>query len=439
MIKKIKLDKMFWKRQFNKIRNVRIGKLFYNNRFAAIFAILASFITWIVVSSNDSDIVPVTISDIPVDIQLSESAKQDGLRIFSGHNITARVEITGNRIIVGQVTKDNIQVTAPQAASTIMSPGNYTLELSAKKVGVLQDYSIISGVKPSVITVMVDRYRESEFEIEPDIDFTSKPGYFVGNTVLSSPKVTLSGPETEISKIKKVAVKSSVPGQISSTVHLKLPIIMYDAYGQPISNETITSSVNEVEATIPILMQKEVEISPNFNNVPENIDFKNGAYKDSVRVTPSKITVAGPDYIVSDLDKIELDGIDLNSITLDKNRFNMPINLPQNCRSLNNIYSADVTVNMSGFREKSLQIKDFEFLNLPEGRSAEVYNGEVNVTVLAPSNRINLIKPSDIVASIDCGGLDSVGSSELPVSLRIINHGDAWIYGKYYVNVNIKN
>ncbi len=439
MIKKVKLDKMFWKRQFNKIRNIRIGKLFHNNRFAAVFAVLASFITWIVVSSNDSDIVPVTISDIPVDIQLSESAKQDGLRIFSGHNITARVEITGNRIIVGQVTKDDIQVTAPQAASTIMSPGNYTLELSAKKVGVLQDYNIVSDVKPSVITVMADRYREAEFEIEPEIDFTSKSGYYVGNTVLSSPKVTLSGPETEISKIKKVAVKSSVPGEISSTVHLKLPLIMYDAYGQPISSETITSSVNEVEATIPILMQKEVEISPNFSNALENIDFKSGAYKDIVRVTPSKITVAGPDYIVSELKKIELDSIDLNNVNLEKNKFTMPINLPQNCRSLNNTYSADVTVNMSGFREKNLQIKDFEFLNLPQGKSAEVYNGEINITVLAPTSKINLIKSSDIAASVDCGGLESAGSSEMPVNLRIMNHGDAWVYGKYYVNVNIKD
>lgn len=439
MIKRVKLDKMFWKRQFNKLRNIRVGKLFYNNKFAAVFAVLASFITWAIVATNDNDIVPVAISDIPVKVELSENAKQDGLRIFSGHNITASVEITGNRVIVGQVTKDDIQITAPQAASTIMSPGNYTLELSAKKVGVLQDYSIVSGVNPSVVTVMVDRYREAEFEIEPDIDFTSKPGYFVGSTVLSSPKVTLSGPETEISKIKKVAVKSSVPGEISSTVHLKLPIIMYDAYGQAISSETITASVSEVEATIPILMQKEVEISPNFSNAPESIDFKKGAYKDMVRVSPSKITVAGPDYIVSDLKTIELDSIDVTGISADKNKFTLPINLPPNCKSLNNIYSADVTVNMSGFREKNLQIKDFEFLNLPAGKNAEVYNGEINVSVLAPVSKINLIKPSDIVASVDCGGLDSAGSSELPVNLKIVNRGDAWIYGKYYVNVNIKD
>lgn len=433
-MKKIKLNKMFWKRQFNKIRNIKINKLFYNNKFLAIFSILASFIVWTIVAANDKDVVPVMISDIPVDIQLSESAKQDGLRIFSGQNITARVEITGNRIIVGQVTKDDIQVTAPQAASTIMSPGNYTLELSAKKVGILQDYNIVSDVKPSVITVMADRYREAEFEVEPDISFNAKNGYFVGNTVLSSPKVTLSGPETEISKIKKVAVNTSVAGEISSTVTLKLPLIMYDAYGQPINSETISSSVSEVEATIPVLMQKQVELLPHFENVPESIDLKN-----MVKISPQKLMIAGPDVVISELQNIDLGDIDFNNVNLENNKFNVPVNLPQNCRSLNNLYAADVTINMAGFREKSVIVRDFEFLNLPEGKRAEVYNGELNVKVLAPGGVISGIKSEDIVAQIDCSGFNSGSSLELPVILKINNHDQTWIYGKYYVNVNIKD
>lgn len=435
---KIKLNKMFWKRQFNKIRNIRVGKLFYNNKFVIIFSIISSLAIWIGVSSNDSDIVPVTISDIPVNIELSESAKQDGLKIFSGHNITARVEVTGNRIVVGQVTKDDIQVTAPQAAGTIMSPGNYTLELSAKKVGVLQDYNIVSAVKPSVITVMVDRYREAEFEVESNIDFTAAPGHFVGSTVLSSPKVTLSGPETEISKIKKVAVKCSVPGEVSSTISLKLPIVMYDVYGQPISSETISSSEKIIEATVPVLMKKDVDIVPSFLNFPSDIDFDKN-YKDAVKVTPSKLTIAGPDYIVSSLNTIALDGIDFSTLNLANNKFTLPINLPQNCRSLSNIYSADVVVNMSNFREKNLYIKNFKFLNLPKEKSAEIYNGELCITVLAPASKIGNVKSSDIEAQVDFSGLDSCGSTEVPVKLSMINRNDAWIYGKYCVNVNIKS
>ncbi len=420
-----------------KFKKIKPSKLFYNNKFVAVFSVIASFVTWIAVSSNGTESVPVTVSDIPVDIQLSESAVQDGLRIFNGQDITARVEITGNRLIVGQVTKNDIQVTAPQAASTIISPGNYTLGLFAKKVGVLQDYEIVSDVKPSVVTVMVDRYREAEFTVEPEINFTPKSGYFVGSVILSSPKVTLSGPETEISKIKKVKIKSSVPGVVSNTLKLKLPIIMYDAYDQPITNDNISSSVYEIETSIPVLMKKEIEITPDFSNLPEEINLKK-EYKNMVKVNPSKLEIAGPEEIIPNLKNVKLDPIDFNNVNIQNNKFTLPINLPQGCRSLNNIYSAEVVFNMAQFREKALTVNQFSFKNVPQGKTANVYNGSINVTVLALANVINFIKSTDISAEIDFAGKSEFSNSmEMPVKLTIKNRSGAWVYGKYFVNVNL--
>ena len=427
---------------FNRIRrkmkSINWGKLFYNNKFVAVFSALSSLIIWIVVSSSSTESNPVTISDISINVPLSESAVQDGLKIFSGHDLKARVEIAGNRLVVGQVTKDNIQISASQSAATIMSPGNYTLELSAKKVGLLKDYEIVSDVKPSVITVMVDRYRESEFTIEPEINFNPKQGYFVGNTVLSSQKVILSGPETEISKIKKVKILSNVPGEISSPITLRLPIVMYDAYDKQILSETISASVDEVEASIPVLMKKEIEILSDFSNLPVGIDIKK-EYKDFAKVNPSKLEIAGPEEIVSVLKNVKLDAIDFNKVNFQNFKFVLPINLPQGCRSLNNVYTAEVNLNLSQFRERIFSINQFSFKNLPEGKKANVYNKSINILVLGPISEINSIKQSDIVAEIDFEGKnDFLSSMEMPVKLYIKNSDKSWIYGQYYVNVNVE-
>ena len=420
------------------MKSINWGKLFYNNKFVAVFSVLSSLIIWIVVSSSSTESNPVTISDIPINVPLSESAVQDGLKIFSGHDLKARVEIAGNRLVVGQVTKDNIQISASQSAATIMSPGNYTLELSAKKVGLLKDYEIVSDVKPSVITVMVDRYRESEFTIEPEINFNPKQGYFVGNTVLSSQKVILSGPETEISKIKKVKILSNVPGEISSPITLRLPIVMYDAYDKQILSETISASVDEVEASIPVLMKKEIEILPDFSNLPVGIDIKK-EYKDFAKVNPLKLEIAGPEEIVSVLKNVKLDAIDFNKVNFQNFKFVLPINLPQGCRSLNNVYTAEVNLNLSQFRERIFSINQFSFKNLPEGKKANVYNKSINILVLGPISEINSIKQSDIVAEIDFEGKnDFLSSMEMPVKLYIKNSDKSWIYGQYYVNVNVE-
>ncbi|MBQ2672146.1 MAG: hypothetical protein IJG00_05015 [Clostridia bacterium] len=418
-----------------KLKRIKIGKLFYNNKFVMVFSLVASVITWIAISSSNSESVPVTISDIPVNIQLSESAVQDGLRIFGGENLTARVDIAGNRIVVGQVTKNDIQITAPQAASTIMSPGNYTLELSAKKVGVLQDYQIVSDVKPSVVTVMVDRYRESEFTIEPQINFTPKSDYYVGNTILSTQKVTLSGPEKEISKIKKVVVKADIPGEVDSTVMLKTPILLYDDYGQQITSETIKSSVNEVEVSVPVLMKKKVDLIADFSNLPVGISLN----KDLIKVSPSSLEIAGPEKIVSSIKEIKLDEINFNEVNVQNNTFTRAINLPEGCKSLNSTYSAEVNLNLAHFKEKTFNVNEFDFKNVPNGKKASVYNGNLNVTVVGPAVKINSLKPSDIYAEIKFDeNKEFSGSMEMPVNLKINGFNQCWIYGTYFVNVNIE-
>ncbi len=427
----------FLSKMKRKIKNIKFGKLFYNNKFVALFSVLLSFVIWVFVASNGSESAPVTISDIPVDIRLSESAVQDGLQVFGAQNITAKVEIKGNRLIVGRVTKNDIQVSASQSAMSIMSPGNYTLELSAKKVGVLQDYEIVSNVRPSVVTVMVDRYRESEFNVESEINFNPKAGYFVGATTLSAPKVVLSGPETEISKIKKVKVSSNIPGEVNTPLNLKLPIIMYDAYDKTITSETIKCSVNEVDVNIPVLMKKELPIIPAFSNLPSDIDF-NKTYKDAIKITPSKLEIAGPEDTISAMKNITLESVDFNSVNIQNCKFNLPINLPQGCRSLNNNYNADLFINMYPFREKTLTINQFEFKGIPEGRTANVYNGSINVTVLAPVKVINYVKSSDIVAEIDFSDKKDFSSSmEMPVNVYVKELKSVWVSGQYRVNVSI--
>ena len=409
------------------------GKLFYDNRFTAFFSLVCAFVMWVLVSSSSTESIPVTISDIPINITLSEGAVQDGLQIFSGQDITAKVEVTGSRLVVGQLTKNDIQVTAPQAASAIMSPGNYTLELSAKKAGMINDYSIASDVKPSVITVMVDRLRETELEIQPEISFTAKEGYFVGSISLSSPKVKISGPETEVSKVKKVLVKGEVFGEVSENVNMKLPLVMYDAYDSPISSETIKMSFSEVEVSIPVLMKKEIEVKPEFTNVPQGVNVQGIA-----KVTPSKLEIAGPSETISGMNSVKLPEIDFKSLSIQNHKFDLSISLPAGCKSLSNDYTSKVDVDMSQFKEKVLSINRFSVINVPKNKVAKVYNGSINVTFIGPVKSINALKVSDVLAQVDLSANDSgLGSMEMPVNLIIENFKDIWVYAKYFVNVGL--
>ncbi len=417
-----------------KLNRVNFNRLFYNNKLIFLFSVLVSLVVWIGVSAGDSDSTPITISDIPVSISLSDSAIQDGLKIFSGQNIKAQIDITGNKLIVGQVSKDDILITVPQAASTITSPGTYTLELSAKKTGLISNYEFASSVQPNFVTIMVDRYREAEFNIEPEIDFSANPNYFLGATVLSSSKVVLAGPESEISKIKKICVKGQIEQELQSTFTAKFPLVMYDAYGEQIISETISSTVKEVDITIPVLMKKSLSVKPNFQHMPKGLSL----YPDIVKIEPSTLEIAGPEDQISEIDVIELDPIDFSELNVQKNKTDLQVNLPNGCRSLNNIYSIEVSINTTGFKERSFWVDQISFSNVPEGKTVKAYTDKIEVKLVGPSNSIKYMNTENISLEIDLEGKsDLSGAMEVPAKITAKNYNDVWAYGKYLINVEI--
>ena len=111
----------------SKSRTIRFNKLFYNNKFIMLFSLICSFTIWFFISSSDTDGFSLTISDIPVEVSLSEAAVEDGLKIFGGDDVTAKVEVKGSRMSIGQIKKSDIQITANQSKEIIRSPGSYTL------------------------------------------------------------------------------------------------------------------------------------------------------------------------------------------------------------------------------------------------------------------------------------------------------------------------
>lgn len=415
------------------LKKMNFGKLFYNNKFVLAFSIFISFIIWILTAVNDTKTRSLTISDLPVEVQLSQSAINDGLRIFNEQNLKARVDITGNRFVLGQISKKDIQIVAAQAITTITAVGNYPLELTAKKVGRLTDYEFTSPVNPNIITVMVDRYREIELELKSDVNFIAKSGLFVGGTILSESNVKISGAESEVSRVKKAVVKGDFSGELSETVSLKFPIILLDTFDKPIYSENIVVSLEQVEVTIPILTTKELIINPNFINQPKDANlFLNTLFT----VTPSTLEIAGPKDAVESLQKIDLPPIDFCKVSFKNNKFELPIDLPTGCKSLNNNYKAVVTINSEKFKEKKIKITNFTFINLPEGKTPSVYNGALEVTVLGFSGKMNNLKDSDITAQIDLQNNENIGACEVPVKFTV-NNSAIWIFGEYFVNVKI--
>ncbi len=429
-----------------KIKKIKsnISKLFVNSKFLLLVSFLLACIFWVAFSTDSNEESITIVTDIPVTIQLSEQAENEGLKVYRGGDTKVTVQIKGNRLTVGSITSGDIQVVA-QNTNSINVANTYALSLSAKKVGVKTDYEIVS-VSPSVINVTVDKERSKEFTIEKDIDTSqvtlpinkeSKDStYYLSQPVLSHDTVTVTGPEQEVKNISKVQVFDVITGQKKENISKTLNVQLLDLSGDVIENDLLTVTPTQVDVTIQVLQQKEVKIVPSFANLPNGITAK-----DIVKVEPSTITVASSDDMINDLTQITLDPIDFSQLDPTTTQMTRSITLPTGCINISGDQQAKLIFDLSDYTSKVFTISDIQLKNVPTGYMAQVTTKSISVSVAGPKDVISDITTEDITATVDLSSLAEgfEGSQEMQVQISMPQLNKCWCFNsENTVNVSIK-
>lgn len=419
-----------------KRKKIGIGSLFYNDKFVMAFAIFSSVILWFVMASTNSEDFPHAIYNVPVVINLSQSAQEDGLKVFSPTNQTATVTIKGNSLIVKQIQASDLQVVA-QLASTITAPGSYPVNLTAQKIGTLSDFDVVS-VSPSQAIISVDRYKEKTFTIENDIkykpDYKSDPAYFVSAPTLSSDTVTISGPEKDISQVNKVAIEYEIGDTLKETKSFTTDLILYDANGNKITSDKLKMSIAKVDVTIPVLSRLILPLEISFVNKPAGLLLTPA----QVTIDPQSIEVAGPKETIQDLTSISLTPIDFANISPTKNTFDITVPLPMGCKNLSSIPVAKVTMNLGALTTRTMVVNNFKVVNLASDKASTVYTKNLSVTVVGPQSEIATLTENNLIAQIDMAGKENfTGHTEMPATISVSNGPSSWVYGTYMANISV--
>ena len=404
--------------------------IFSKNYVIFILAVIISIGIWTYMSLNSSNDTTVTISNVPIQMDLSESSRKLGLQIFTDEKQTASVTVTGNRTILGSVTESDLTVTA--AASSVNSSGNFTLPVSAAKKNLSSNFQI-TGSTPSSVSVMVDYYKESTFQIQDKILFGVADGYY-GATSLPYNSITISGPQTEVMKIKQVAAVASVEDNLLETTDVEADIVLYDENGNELSQKLLTMSFRTLTATISVLTEKSVKVEAGYVNKPSGLDLTN-----LVEIHPSGILLAGPDDVMKTLVSVKTEEIDFSTLSDEAVTFNtLAINIPEKCKNISNNATAQVKIDLSGMTKKTFDVDTFKVEGLSSAYKAEVTSKNISVTVIGPKSEIESLDADKITATISATDTAvKTGSVEMPVTFRFDGASSCWAYGKYTANLNI--
>lgn len=409
-------------------------KFLKSDKFLILISVLLSIFLWIGMSFSSGSEFTKTISDIPVTVELSQEAIDNGYQIFGLDHVTASVSVTGNRMIVGSLTKSDIQIKAQQTSS-ITTAGTYTLPLAASKTGVKSDYEFSSAVSPSTIVVNVDRYQEKTLDITSEIVYKVDSGYY-SRSVLGDTSVVVSGPESVVSKVSKAVVRDTISGTITETRELTSDIILLDEDGDVINNSDLSMSVTSTAVTIIVEPEKELPIVVPPEGVPSDLDLSK-----YITVEPSTIRVAGDASVMNNLDSIPVEPIDISNYDNSVHTVEVQVAVPSSCRNISNINTVTVTIDFSSLSMQTYTVTQFEKKNIPDGYTADVPLKQLDVQLIGTEEALSSITSEDLVAYVDWSEMTEgivIGTSEMPVKIEIPeNSGYVWVYGTYNANVTV--
>ena len=251
-----------------KKKKISFKNLIYDNRFVLALSIIAAVIIWIVVAIQASPEDDRIIKDVPVKIEISNNVSNLGLQMFGNTDFTVEVKVHGKRYEVAEsvLTKDDISVVAK--TNYVDSTGSQTLKLEVTaKDPSKANYEIVSLSQDS-INVYFDYYKEGEYTLQPDVVYDGASyvtnGLIAETPVLSANTVKLSGPVTEMAKIKKVVARVTLNKKISATTTLDAEIIPLSEYGGKLQYITVNDGLADITMTLPIYQRAELPTTVTF-------------------------------------------------------------------------------------------------------------------------------------------------------------------------------
>lgn len=403
-----------------------------NNYILFLFAVIISLIIWIYMSfSSPNTNTTVTVSDVSIQVDLSDAATNEGLKVFTTSTPKASVTVTGTRTVLGLVTENDLSVTA--ATGSINSVGNFTLPVTANKRSTLGNFSV-TGCTPSTINVTVDYFKEREIQLQDGVSYEVEDGYF-GSTTLAHTSVIVSGPQTEVLSISKAVAKATISNRLKESREVDAKIVLLDADENEISSDYLELSSTNLKATVTVQPEKKVKIEPSFENKPDGVVITD----DMISVSPAEIQLAGSAETLKSLSSVKLETIDFSSLKNQKYTFDkLAINIPEGCKNISNDTTATVTLDLSGMVSKTFTVDQFKVEQLPGEYKSEVTSKSIDVLVVGSKASIEKLSASQITAVIDTSNSSGkTGSVEMPVTFRFSGVTDCWASGNYQANITI--
>lgn len=271
-----------------------IEKLKENTKIKLI-SLLSAIVLWLYVMAIVDPQETKLFENIPVTITNLDELDSNDFVIYPEANLTTDIYVTGKLSVLKNISKDDITVYGTM--SNFIEGNN----------GVFLKANISKGVtyelKPDTIVIPLEKIVQEKRSV--DVVVTGKYKNNFNAVQLEEDSIKISGPRTLVNEVQKLQATLNVD-ENKDTYTTTLNLVPVNDRGQKVDGVTLeTSSVN---ATVSLLVEKNVPINPVLAEGSENL----GEYE----LSQNSITIKGKKDVVDNITSINTKAINLNDINV---------------------------------------------------------------------------------------------------------------------------
>lgn len=388
---------------------MNIKKAITNNLGLKIFALILSILLWCYIyfvygaKINKTASIQVQVTNVPQDLSVSLSDNYINVTFAAPARIADQVE-------------KNIRIVMDLSN---IGPGTFTRKINVDSP---KEVEIIS-VNPDEIEISVEKIITKEFPIRGVMDGKLANGNIIGKPEITPQVVTVQGVESIVNSIKEAIVEINIDNA-TSDIYGSSEIKLINKSNEQIEDLIMSSRIASFH--VPVIssdVTKFVPVIPEFNG------HSKFAIKE-VKITPQIAKITGKGEIISKIDSIETEPINIDGLSE-----NISINPKLKALEGLKIEPTSVTVEITVEEEITVTFDNIpvQTINLKEGLKASLDVETVKVIIAGRKSILESIK--SIEAQLDLKGLNT-GEYILSVSIKNIPNS---IYVRIYPEkINVK-
>lgn len=266
-------------------------------------SVICASILWLIVMNINDPIDEQRYVGIPVELINTDAITDEGkvYQILENTN-TVNVTVRAKRSVLDQLDRDNIHAVAD--LSEVSVTNMVTIKLSSNRYSNQID-SISSNTE--FLKLNIEDVRQKQFLIQISTTGTPADGYLTGTVTAGQTVVRLRGPESVIDRVDSVQAVVDVTG-MTSDVSTTASIILYDADGSRVEDDSIQYNISSVEVKVSILATKRVPFTYHVSGTPAEGYELTGA----ITGTYDRITIAGAQNVLDTISSIDIPAEALN-------------------------------------------------------------------------------------------------------------------------------